>query len=1036
MTEINFDLNNDLNDVEDLYQALSTITQLYTDKTHLVYELLQNAEDCRASRVRFLMFLDKLEFWHDGEPFTQENITALRSVAKSVKSDSINAIGKFGVGFKSVFSICEEVHIFSEPDNFANRLPEINLENKLTYMPRFANRIEKFRWRSTIEFASHLDKPYTTRFVFPFAMQNEDKKYLGYKSIIELRGALQKKLCELGADVMLFLKRIKKIEYSIYGKSGQIETRGSYRLERERIDNGIYKIRAIGSSLEESSYIRYSKRLSSLHKNRSIDFVFSIDDSGDIPRFINIGTRHRNIYVYFPTETESKLNFLIQAPFATTPNRGGVPVDENVDLAKVAADLLRFVICDVKQRGWLTLDFLNLLPLSLPIEGWLFKPLYDTAVEMMRSEPILPTIDGDFTLASNANIARREILTKLVNNKTLNRLLKNESAVWLPTELTETNRTLSPLYNFLIGVLKVPIRRPDDLPQLFRANEDFLKGVDDNWLESFYNFLSKELDTTLLGRDFAITPFIKMADGSFRAPFNVIGHERHINVYIRPENLSTSMFDNDFIASFIAKNCENFVKRLGISEPDGYSFLQKELKSIYENAIISNEQNIGHVKRALRFISENRHGIVEILKKYLYLYCRTPGGDSIYVECENNSIYFMNDLNGVSIYEYYNDTDTDVYILDEDHYNEYGISKNELQGLKKIGVLDSVYDYGLQTWAEGTHNAICKNDGDFKRDLTIDNIDSVIKYIQKNSQTERAKSKSHIMLELIKNVSHMLSGSWVYGQTTPKYIEDVSILVSTLSKEKWVFSITGELCMPGELSKFELSDDIYGAIDAESNIYNILGFEHKDIDDDYQMSSDFSRIPRDQLVKHIQLLPKTEKDEILRELISVEEESDEFDPDVVEEYRIFPIRSAPENKERFREVMRTRYIHAPLVQYEYKIRSIRTSKEEDRQYIRNHYQGFCQMCGCHTMYWQIAELLPKPKKELAHLNLSFCRNCAAKYQAFRRNDRLMDDFTDAMINENLIGNLTIVLADEVIRFTALHLAEIQELLKYQQAVND
>ena len=34
---------------------LAFLGRLYTDRTHFVYELLQNAEDARATRVKFLL---------------------------------------------------------------------------------------------------------------------------------------------------------------------------------------------------------------------------------------------------------------------------------------------------------------------------------------------------------------------------------------------------------------------------------------------------------------------------------------------------------------------------------------------------------------------------------------------------------------------------------------------------------------------------------------------------------------------------------------------------------------------------------------------------------------------------------------------------------------------------------------------------------------------------------------------------------------------------------------------------------------------
>ena len=90
-----------------LRRALERIIQLYTDRSHFVYELLQNAEDAQAKSIKFVQYPDRLEVLHDGRPFTAKNLQGLCDIGKSDKVDNLNQIGEFGVGFKSVFGICK-----------------------------------------------------------------------------------------------------------------------------------------------------------------------------------------------------------------------------------------------------------------------------------------------------------------------------------------------------------------------------------------------------------------------------------------------------------------------------------------------------------------------------------------------------------------------------------------------------------------------------------------------------------------------------------------------------------------------------------------------------------------------------------------------------------------------------------------------------------------------------------------------------------------------------------------------------------------
>lgn len=46
------------------------LARLYSDRSHFIYEILQNAEDASAKRVSFHLFDDRLEICHNGRDFT------------------------------------------------------------------------------------------------------------------------------------------------------------------------------------------------------------------------------------------------------------------------------------------------------------------------------------------------------------------------------------------------------------------------------------------------------------------------------------------------------------------------------------------------------------------------------------------------------------------------------------------------------------------------------------------------------------------------------------------------------------------------------------------------------------------------------------------------------------------------------------------------------------------------------------------------------------------------------------------------------
>ena len=155
-----------------LRRSLERIIQLYTDKSHFVYELLQNAEDAGATGIRFVQYSDRLEVMHDGKSFTTENLQGLCDIGQSDKVNDLNQIGEFGVGFKSVFGICETVRLYSSP-----RKKEL-AEN----CHPFAVEIKDFTKPVDIP-AVDVPAGYTTLFVFPYSVGFQ---FSGFKNLAAL----------------------------------------------------------------------------------------------------------------------------------------------------------------------------------------------------------------------------------------------------------------------------------------------------------------------------------------------------------------------------------------------------------------------------------------------------------------------------------------------------------------------------------------------------------------------------------------------------------------------------------------------------------------------------------------------------------------------------------------------------------------------------------------------------------------------------------------------------------------------------------
>lgn len=157
---------------------------MYSDRTHFVFELLQNAEDAGASRVLFLLFEDKLEVFHDGRFFDEKDVRGICGVGEGTKAEDLTQIGKFGIGFKFVYAYTTTPEIYSGNENF-----------------RIENHVRPYALQQR-----DIGDSWTTLFVFPFNKEDVEPTIARREISVRLR--------KLSARTLL-LRKIKEIEYRL-----------------------------------------------------------------------------------------------------------------------------------------------------------------------------------------------------------------------------------------------------------------------------------------------------------------------------------------------------------------------------------------------------------------------------------------------------------------------------------------------------------------------------------------------------------------------------------------------------------------------------------------------------------------------------------------------------------------------------------------------------------------------------------------------------------------------------------------------------
>lgn len=1075
-----------------LRRSLERIIQLYKDKVHFVYELLQNAEDAQARVVKFVLYEDRLEVFHDGKPFTESNVQSLFDIGLSDKVNDLNQIGEFGVGFKSVFSICERVQFFSNPNNY--RIKDI--ENAGS----FGFEIQDFYKPVDIPIVD-IGTVYTTKFIFPFAV---DKSFLGFKKMEDLRSKIKEKLENLSETTLLFMKNIEIIEYEI-NLSNEFKA-GNYMLDKKKINDHCYCVKALSEGQEakdtqkntqEISYIVFSRKLDKGRSDRSVDIAFSYTEKNEEWQFVPATEKH--IFVYFPTGTESKLNFIVQGPYRTTPSRSEIPMDdpENISLATETADLLYNSVLELREMGKLNLSLLNVLPIEeknfysifrevnnvYSSREWrksnnLLSALYDRTVKLFKQEQILPCRLGGFTDAMHARLLRSHELAEVFDDETLTLLLKeNEPVHWLPEEITDNSQIFQTLYKYLNSSLGIRRLSPDDIPRLLESNLGFLPAKKDNvvWLTKFYSFLSSVPAQFNQVRNGAmlLVSFILTDKGNFVAPFRKAENRYYQNVFISFDEDDYKKSDLEFIEPQIYDKCREFFDGiLRLEKPNEYDSWVKGLKKRLESASkVSVEQHIKDIKKIVTYLKHPDYAedLKGILRTDLKLKCFNKTGTVWCCPYSYDTIYFAVNSDGIKIQEYFRNI-IDCNFVDFDFYNNYEINYDDLILLNVCGDITEER-YGTSGEYEngkpGT-NPKWETKGSFRWGWTIKKLAEVLYYIETNPQAPDARIKSSIVFQLLlANQNNLIGNVNIKGETDDLIDTPVQAIALILKKRwntgvydykyrypenfrekwnfSWLFTNEGRLVASTEISKYDLSRELYGDVRLDSNLYEILKFKKDNRDIAEQIFKDYNSLSVERRDAY--------GSQWLKECFGITPEQlthilDSNDEDGSNEFFNFPIDDVGnwESVERHAEQM---FAYAEPVLYAEKVRSIRISKNGAavKTYLQQAYRLMgnrdlfaCQLCHQTFANIEICQLDEKgdADKELEPMHLCLCPNCAVEFRAYR-NSSAYSDFQNKLrsLNREEIKKdspVKVPLADKEVWFTQRHIAEIVLLLQMKKSV--
>ena len=587
--------------------------QLYSDRSHFVYELLQNAEDALDRRiranpednsrcaVRFRLFRNRLEFRHFGVPFNEDDVRGVCDVLKGTKKDDVFQIGKFGIGFKSVYAFTGSPEIHSGDEHFVIKRyirPEAKEPDCCFSIARNE-----------------------TLFVFPF--DHDDLPAAKAFSLI------LDKLRRLGPRVLLFMRRIDEIEWRV--EPGEEE--GHYLKETRQVGTtgNARRIAVIGQKNEtehEENWIVFERPVKVQDKRDqvSVEIGYRIETNNIDKTEKIVRTDPSSLAAYFPTEKDTRLGFTIQGPYRTTPARDNIHNDDpwNDVLIAETAELVVDSLYGLRKLGLLSVSLLESLPINFE-DNWYYKysrenalrdfyqefyPIFQSVRDALIKEELLPANDGSYVSARNTKLARGTALMEILNQEQLGALFQSDGEIkWLSDEITE-DRTPD-LRSYLMHELDVEVVDGE----VFARNLSmrFLVGQDDEWFIRFYEFLFEQnalwrppRRRNDEGGILRTKPILRLQDGSHVNPF---GRDGSPNAYLAIEpDTETSL---PIVKGNLSQNSKarRFLKDLGIEELDIVAeVIEKILPRYSDDSItVEPEENKGYLKKIGRAYKTDSH---------------------------------------------------------------------------------------------------------------------------------------------------------------------------------------------------------------------------------------------------------------------------------------------------------------------------------------------------------------------------------------------------------------------------------------------
>lgn len=758
----------------------------YDDRTHFIFEILQNAEDALKKRgewedsrtVEFSVSSNALKISHFGKPFDEADVRGICGIGESTKE--LTDIGRFGIRFKSVYAFTDRPEIHSGQEHFA---------------------VESYVWPVAVD--ERTQRPEETTIYVPFL----DEDGIQDDIIVGLQ--------RLGPQTLLFLREIEEISWMSDDGSWGRYTRGM----AESIGRNARKLTLLGEDYEghnvEEEWIVFHRKV--YHKRKSagwVEVAFALEPNVKVEGKPSIKQLNNPpIVVFFPTIVQTHMGFMVQGPYRTTPSRDNIPEDDpwNKYLVRETAELLVGALRKLKNLGLLDISTIECLPLDSPVDhngiirnssAYRFAPLFDVVKRLFMTEPFIPAYRDGYIAGEMSKLARPQALCDLLSDEQLTELYQSDKTLgWLSEEITQ-DRTPE-VHRYLTSELDVDEVTPESFVR--QLSLSFLADQTDEWIQQLYEFLNGQ---RALLRRLKEIPLLRMEDVSHAEAFV----DEKPNAYL-PGDAPTE-FPTVKQSVCRSEGALEFLKALGLREPDPVDDVIENLLPKYTSDCVEvqDPEYQDDIKRILNAFDTDstlqRDRLVSALRESRFLAVVDAGSGEIqfvvpsdaYMATERLSDLFEG-VPGVLLVDKYKECLTGERIRDllrAVNAPEYLLPITEMPSLTDKEKTELRTNAGWGRWDINPYR------GETVKDYALRGIDSLLGLLV-GLPRDQASDRAGILWDALCDVRSRrgdaaFRGEYSWFYRTDRHAYFPASFIKTLNQTAWVPDKNGTLRIPGDVS--------------------------------------------------------------------------------------------------------------------------------------------------------------------------------------------------------------------------------------------